>query len=447
MLGLGLTQYVPLAVYIGFFGVIFLSLLFRTSLGLLFLIPLVPQQVIWAKLWDYPLGHHLILIMVLILLVFIMIQKDEDVPRRGVFTPAVLLIIITFMGLFIGSSSFPLTLENKFFRIWINFVIMPLLFLLVYKGVRDKGEIRLIVYLMALSMLANFFHFRSTFMWFSAEHYEHTLRISTFKDLGPNEMASLVVQATMIFAAIFFAYKKLWSRLFLGVVILGNLYVILYSYSRAGYLALFTGLLFIGLARKSAALIILLLVVLVSWSTVLPTSVVERLQMTVQEDNELDHASAIRLEVWKEGLSTFASNPLGAGFSKYRTLGLGEARARDAHNMSVKMLVEMGIPGLAIYLLLYIWSFKSGWRLFGAAADDFGRGLGLALMACVIVNFICNMFGQDWTLLSVTSNYWVLWALSERSYSMLLSEGVVPQKAKVPALLEGRGLRPGELSR
>jgi len=438
MLGLGLTQYVPFAVYLGIFVALFLSLFYKTSLGLLFLVPLIPQQVVWGKLWDYPLGQHLILIMTIIFLFCTLLQKQDDVIRKGVFTPAILLIIITFIGLFIGSSSFPLTLDNGYFKIWVNFVIMPLLFIVVYKGIHEGWEMRLIVFLMALSMFANYFYFKSSFMWFSSEHYEHTMRVSTFKDLGPNEMASMVVQGTIIFSAIFFVYKKFWSRLFMGLVILGNFYVILYSYSRAGYLALFTGLVFIGILRKNIILLLVLIAVLMSWSRVLPPSVVERLQMTVQQDDELDHASAIRLVVWKEGLSTFASNPMGAGFAKYRSLGLGEARARDAHNMIVKMLVEMGIPGVAIYLLIYIWSFKSGWRLFRTAPDEFRRALGLALMGCVLANFISNMFGQDWTLLSVTSNYWVLWALAERSLAMLQADALVLEKEKVPILIEKR---------
>jgi len=436
MLGLGLTHYIPLAVYISFFIAIILSFLNRTSLALFFLIPLIPQQVIWTKLWDYPLGKHLILIMIVIVLLFVSIQGKDDVARKGVFTPAILLILITFIGLFIGSSGFPLTLDNKYFRIWLNFIIMPLLFLVVYKGVQKEWEIKLIIFLMALSMLANFFHFRSSFMWSGSEHYDNTMRISIFSDLGPNEMAAFAVQGTIALGAIFLLYKKLWSRLFLGFVILGNIYLILFSYSRANYMAFVVGLFFIGVMRKKVVLLLVLLVALMSWRVILPTTVTERIAMTTQDDGELDHASAIRLVVWKEGLNTFLSHPMGVGFLKYESLGLGEPGARDAHNMSIKMLVEMGIPGLAIYLLLYIWSFKSGWRLYRTAPDDFRRGLGLALMGCVLTNFISNMFGQNWTLLSVTSNYWVLWALSERCLAMLQKDAMATEEEDIPALVE-----------
>lgn len=413
-MGLGLTHYIPFIVYICAFVVIFLTIFYRVEYGLFFLVPLIPLQPIWFKLFEYPLGKDLLDFLIIALLIGWFIRKKQNSEKTPNFFPIFLLIIISFSGLFIGANEFSLNLDNPYFRFWKNFIIMPILYLITFNNIREEKYIKILIFLMTLSMLANDFYFRNTFEWFKSEHFYQKGRISTFEDLGPNEMASFVSQGTILLLGIWLTYKHKWSRYWIGFVILANFYVILYSYSRGSYLAVLAACIFLGLIKERRILFALLLVI-VLWTSILPNSVVERINMTQNEQGELDHASQVRIDVWYEGLNSFAQNPLGIGFAHYQSLGFGDTGKRDAHNMFVKMIVELGIQGLSIYILLYLLGIRSGWNLYRTADNGLFKGLGLGFIACIIANIVCNLFGQDWMLFSVTTYYWVFWALVERA--------------------------------
>jgi len=293
--------------------------------------------------------------------------------------------------------------------------------------------------LMAFSMLAIDFNFHSTFEFYKSDHYAHSDRISTFEDLGPNEMASFATQGTMMLFGILLVYKHRWARYFIGLVILANSYVILYSYSRGSYFAVSVAVILLGLIKERRILIAVALFGFL-WSAVLPSSVVERITMTQQGAGELDHASQVRVDVWNFGIDNFIQNPLGIGFAKFRDLGFGSSenngRAYDAHNMYVKILTELGVQGLFVFIALYFLSLKSGWNLFKFSSDPFLSGLGLGFVGCVIGNMICNCFGQDWMLFPITSYYWIFWALVERA-TILVKSGRRASHEKISHRLLG----------
>jgi O-antigen ligase len=430
-MGLGLTQYIPFFVYIGVFAAVFVSLSYRLDLGLYFLIPLSPLQSIWFKLWDYPLGTNLIDILILAFIAALIIKRGQYPGGVKNFLPLLFLIVISFVGLFQGGAGSVFSAESPYLRVWKNFALLPLLYMITFLCIREERQMKVLIALMAFAMLANVFYFRSTFVFFSGAHYEHTMRISTFNDLGPNEMASFVAQGTAILTGIVLMLRHRWGRLLLAVVALANFYVIIYSFSRAAYLAVSASILFLALVRGHR-LIIVLLLLSVFWKNVLPNAVVERIQMTQGEESELDHASQVRVDVWKDGVNTFIHNPLGVGFGRYRDLGFGDTGKRDAHNMYVKMLVETGAQGLAVYLLVLGLAARSGWVLYRSGASDFARGLGLGLVGCIIVSVICNFFGQDWVLFFVSSYYWVVWAMVERA-RLMTAEATVAVPSPLPA--------------
>jgi len=426
-MGLGLTQYAPSVIYVSVFIAAFLTVFYKTEIGLYFLIPLIPFENLWIKLWTRPLGTNLIDILIIALLIGWFLRRHEPFLEKNPFNwPIILLLLITLSSFFIGGVDLSFSDSHSVLARWKNFMIMPVLFLITINNVRSNRQIKILIALMAFSMFTNAFYFRSTFMWVKTVHFISRNRVTTYVDLGPNEMASFVAQGTMLLAGIWLVYKHKLARILIGIIIAANMYVILYSFSRGAYMAVFISSVFLGVVKDRRILIVLVFL-LIGWHQVLPISVVERIEMTTNEQSELDHSSQVRVDVWKEGLSAFVKNPLGTGFDSYQTLGFGDTGKRDAHNMFVKMLVELGVQGLTIFLLLYWVTVKSGWRLYRSSKNDFSRGLGLGLIACVIVNMVTNLFGQNWLLFTVTSYYWIFAALVVRSTIMI--EGKTVQTA------------------
>jgi hypothetical protein len=88
------------------------------------------------------------------------------------------------------------------------------------------------------------------------------------------------------------------------------------------------------------------------------------------EEVEGVDTGAGRLDIIKAQFLMFRDHPLGCGhrctavlskqfLSDKELTGSGENRARSSHNTYMTMLVEHGIPGLLLYLMLILWLLKS----------------------------------------------------------------------------------------
>jgi len=164
------------------------------------------------------------------------------------------------------------------------------------------------------------------------------------------------------------------------------------SLSRGNYLALVAGhLVFFALLSRRvffAALLALALVSTVAFP-LLPTVVRERIESTVAGGSgfnvaggaQLEASTAYRVVFAQVGLDMFRTSPLwgrGLNFFYFNTpefsAKYGVLDYRDAHNIVIKMAVEMGMFGLAALAWL-VWAvFRCGRRLWRADSDEFRIG-------------------------------------------------------------------------
>jgi O-antigen ligase len=150
---------------------------------------------------------------------------------------------------------------------------------------------------------------------------------------------------------------------------------------------------------------------LMSWQSLVPTSVQERVLMTYDKgDQQLDTSAQDRVTLWNDAVDLFHQNPvLGAGFDTYQwqhRVGI----YTDTHNYFLKVLVETGILGLMLFLFVLTKATRLGVKLYRTARDPFLKSIGLGfalLMACV---FVVNFFGDRWLYVEVTGFLWVLLA-------------------------------------
>jgi O-antigen ligase len=261
----------------------------------------------------------------------------------------------------------------------------------------------------AIAMMVGDLRFHFTFEHLRGEHYHHGMRFSVLANFGPNEFSALVGQTTVLLFGVLSCVKGRKALLMSAAPLLANLYVVLYAYSRSGWLSLMAGVCVIGVVRKRIILVILVVLVL-GYKFILPTSVVERIQMTTGESGELDHASAARVGVWGQALKTIAVNPIGVGFEGCRALGLGEAGARDTHNMYLKVALEWGLLGAVVYVYLYVLALRRGWLVYRYGETDFSKGFGLGFVCATVANMVGNVFDQHFGWFDVTGNWWLYWA-------------------------------------
>src|SRR5260370_41766205 len=102
----------------------------------------------------------------------------------------------------------------------------------------------------------------------------------------------------------------------------------------------------------------------------------------------------------------------------------------DTHNYYVKVMLEMGIVGLIVFLGIISRMFTAGYSLFRTAlAEDFLRGMGLGLAGMVVTTMVANAFGDRWTYIEETGFLWVIAAMAIRGRMIEGEETVVEQNA------------------
>ncbi len=391
----------------------------RTAWARYLVLFLMPLRNVTEKLYAFPMGKDLTDILLIGLLVGWAVGRraSEDAPRwtpSPINGPAVALMLYTYVSLWVGYFTMgyftPFDLSDARLQDAKNYMILPLLFLIVLNTVRTRREVWRTFAVMMAGMLVSGFYVFQQVTWFQG--IVSRLRIhGTFVFLGPNEVAAFFNQYGILLLGLSFFVPRASYRIALRLLSLVAFYCVLFLFSRGAYIALTIGLFFLFMLKKRLLLVPLCLA-LISWHTILPESVRHRIEMTETEDGRLDASSEARIQAWKEAMGLFVRHPVfGVGFHVFRHLGF---ELGDTHNIYVKILAEQGAVGFLVFLLLLSQFWRAGWRLYRTGDDEWSRGLGFAFLLCVLVMMINNVFGNRWVYLTLSSYLWATAALVER---------------------------------
>jgi O-antigen ligase len=421
------------------------TIFIKTELGLLYLALFIPLQNVMQKVHIFPFGKDFVDILMVALIIGWLIRGRSRTGKIYEKTssnfPIFFYIIFTYISLLWGTFYLNLDIgtlidvNNIRLQDWKNLVELPILYFITVNNVKDRKWLKLIILTGLVSMFfANFFFYRE-FRWYKRPYYTHDMRVNaSFSYLGPNELGAFFAQYAIIVITLLLFAPGFKVKIFLGVLFAFNFYCVMYSYSRAAYLAFPISLAFI-LLFKSKKLLLVFIVLLCLAPRLLPMSVMQRIEMTMLSEEEktaqeesapeggkvlLDSSSEGRFGLWENALKQFQENPiLGTGFRTY-----SGRYGVDTHNNFAKMLAESGIIGLLIYLYLYYLAFKSGWQLYRISKDWELKGLGLGFAGCVIANIIVNTTHDNWSYLNLMGFYWIFWGLVERGKLIIEKESL-----------------------
>jgi len=238
---------------------------------------------------------------------------------------------------------------------------------------------------------------------------------------GSNQTAAFLAQFAMFFWGFALFVKRKKFKLFSYGLVALTLFATMYTFSRGAYIAFLFSVLVLGLLKDRKLLLILGLFLL-TWQTVVPTPVRERVNMTENSSGQLEASAQSRVDLWENAEKSIISSPIvGTGFATFQ-LGEHVDNLRDTHNWYVKVMVETGIIGFIIALFLVQQMLAVGYRLFKRATDPLYRGLGLGLFLATCSCIVTNFFGDRWTYLEITALLWVLVAAAIRATLLTESE-------------------------
>ena len=366
MFGTGLGVFLPLLVYLAAIGGSVASLM-RPSIGVYILALIIPLQSGRMRVIQYPLGSHILELILLCVLIGVLLHGQSVFPPKPMRKVIIALCLVTYVSLWIGallSPLVPLPLRTSIgdthtpFGYWISFMHMPLLFVAVCAVIREKRQMYLLLFIMMIAFLWNVKNFYGNVGHRESTEYSDSLRFSVGQDFGgSNGRAAYSTESTLFLIALFGSIKSVRVRLIAAPLILAGLYCVMFSYSRGAYLAFLCGLLYLAVFRARWLLIVFVAGPLLI--PLLPKAVIERVTMTY-DTGSLDLSSADRIDIWQHAVETTLRDPiLGVGFDSYRYYRRGE-ELLDTHNMYVKALVETGVIGLICLIAFFVSAFWSG---------------------------------------------------------------------------------------
>lgn len=395
------------------------------------LLPLLPLQNVFEKIKVFPLGHSIINFLMTAMLIG-WIVRPKDVTRPGWTKSSfnvlfILYIIYLYFSLWQGSFHFgldsPISASDLRVQFWKNYCLLPILFLVTLNNIHNKKDIFIILAGLVLTFvvidLYTVQQVQLATSWFS-----RTKIHGTFEWLGPNEVAGFYAMYTFIFLGLLLYIKQRFVQLVLLALVGTNLFCVLFLYSRGAYLAVITGIIFIGLVSKRI-LLVLVFILFLFWQFIIPKSVIDRLAYS-EVQGELDESAAQRLNYWNIAWAQFRGSPVvGVGLNTINTVNSD----RDTHSLYLRTLAEQGAVGFLFLLWIMLLAFQRGWALFKRAKDPFFAGLGLGFCACVLAAAVANLFGDRWTYLPVGAFFWVFMAMVERG-NRIEEEGIVLEKGQ-----------------
>jgi len=341
-----------------------------------------------------------------------------------VSTPYNKLLIIMGIYLYIllwtGSSylnfSAPISLNDERLQAWKNYMILPLLFVIVVNNIKDRHQMKKLMIALTIGyVISEYYTWRQ--IGITPGLASRGKIRGTFVWLGVNEVAAFFTQYSFVFLGLYLLLKKKMNKIIIGIIFIISNYIILFLFSRGAYLGLIAGLGAIFFIKKKI-LLIPLIVLLIFWQNILPSEVIERIKYTKDEETgTYESSSQRRIDIWEKSIELFQENPVtGVGYFVFPYLGYDLG---DTHNLYMKVLAEQGIIGMILLLMLFWLALKSTLRLYKESKDDLLKGLGLGFLGCIAATIVNNIFGDRWTYLQLGSYFWIIMALIARGNIMI----------------------------
>jgi tetratricopeptide (TPR) repeat protein len=266
--------------------------------------------------------------------------------------------LIPIVALFLGWAGFSLwwtPYKNPSIQWFVSLLLYAVLFGVVLQGVRTSRQVRQVVMVLVGMGLCEGILGIVQYVWLGETRAKGTF-------FNPNFFATYeVVTLALTFGLL--SYQKFddlnWThKAFLWCTSAIAFLAFVMAQSRGAVLAFFIMALFLGIYRFGKRALVFLLVLVLA-GLVLPNPIKQR----VLDVSAHDPYAYTRFEIWENSLNRVADRPWGIGLGMYKYLSFQYRfpiensivqygkRAESAHNEYLQIAVELGVGGLALFLL------------------------------------------------------------------------------------------------
>jgi O-antigen ligase len=409
--------------------------MWKPEVGVYFLTFVLPLQTLRYEIFDYPMGANIIDLVLfgIVMGVWLNGRAGEfvKIPVRGI---VLLFAVYSYLSLWYGTFALgfalPTSAADPRVSVWRTWAEFGLMSFVCYAAIKTRNQIETAVAVMCVTALMLSWDFFQVMSFRDLSHYSWELRYAGVMGFAnANGLAAFEVMFILFLIGFFSLKLPLMLKLLIPPTIFFCGYGLLFTFSRGAYIGLVLGVIALGLIRKNAYVVVLM-AVLAGGSMLLPASVTDRIAGTYSEGDTtteatLDHSTMERVMIWENAIDLTKSHPLfGLGFDSYAFLH--PYGFKDTHNFYLKILVEQGIIGLIVFLVLMWKIFLQGYKLFRDGSDPLLSSLGLGFALSVVGALVVNFFGDRWSYLQVDSYLWITLALVCRGRALVAAPATAP---------------------
>ena len=226
----------------------------------------------------------------------------------------------------------------------------------------------------------------------------------------PNTFGGYLVFMGALALALIDNLKDLRVRSGLAILLVVVVICLLYTQSRASYIAVIPTYLTLSLfSHRRFYLVAGLIVVLALSPLIVPRVAKDRIRETFSQSEQqgqiqfgslrLDTSASARIIGYKEALSDWRKEPiLGYGVTGYRFMDAQYPR----------ILVEIGIVGMLAFFWLIHALFRVGIKTWRDARDDLMRGLSVGLIAGLVGLLVHAVGANTFIIVRIMEPFWCL---------------------------------------
>lgn len=435
-MGTGLGHYIPLVAYLGFWVMCLVSLTKRPLYGLYYMMPFLPYRTMRDHFLDYPLGGNMLTILIICVIVGALLQ-GKRLPKSKLYLTWIVfglyLYLSMWLGTVLGNAPAPLWLSDINFVTWKDYMVLPLVFAAAGLVIEDRKAVRTIIIITAVSLLLVDRSALGESLSRSWASFDENKRDGGPLALQSNELAAFLAQFGMFFWGFGQFMKRKKAKLLCYGLSAITLFATMYTFSRGAYAAVLVSI-FVLAIIKDRKLLVVIAVFLMTWQAIVPVAVKERVNMTESSNGVLEASAQERVDLWAQSEEMFLGSPIfGTGYATFQ-LQRHVGNLKDTHNWYVKVLVETGIIGGILALILLGQMFSAAIRLFRKGNDPLYRGLGLGFLIALCSCIVANCFGDRWTYVEINGLLWVLTGATVRASQLAESVPLAEEEAADPRL-------------
>ncbi len=352
----------------------------------------------------------LIFLTVISFILKLLCEKD----RQYVITPMSFLIIgFLMLAAFSSFTSFNIP---KSVQILVLYILFAFMYFLIVNNIKSKNQWYnlVVIFVMAgvvvglVGIYQNFFLDSTIESWVDEEMFEDIqTRVYSTLD-NPNVLGQYLVLAAPVAFAVLWSIKGALKKFVFFVFFVIMCVCLIFTWSRAAWvgIVLAVGFFLIIKDRRWAALCIVALLIM---PFVLPESIISRITSI---GNFKDSSTAYRVSVWVASLrmaKDFWISGIGLGsgaFERvYQNYALnGAGFALHSHNFYIQLVVEMGILGIILFLLIILSAYK---QIISIKENTINKNVAIAMGGALIGYLFQGVAENLWYNYRMVLIFWI----------------------------------------